>query len=157
VKVGPLWALATVGLLVAPLLAAMIDDLQASENAWSVKLTTIGRLSGQPRTVTIWFVHEGGRVYVQAGKDGHTDWYRNLLKNPDVGLDFGKLVLRGRAQPSGADEEERIHALFRQKYLTARISGWFGGRFGSGKAVVIDSLESAPRQAVPSAGERSGG
>lgn len=49
-------------------LATMADDLRSIGNQSTVKLTTIGRRSGQPLTVTIWFVPEGYWIYVQAGK-----------------------------------------------------------------------------------------
>ena len=139
--------LVAVGLLAAPLLALDATDLQAVANQWSVKLTTSGRSSGQPRTVTIWFVHDGGRIYLQAGKEGRTDWYRNLRKHPEVTLDFGTLAVRGRASAvDDAKEVDRVHGLFRTKYLTARVSGWLGGGFGNGKAVRVDSLQdSGPR------------
>ena len=59
----------------APTVAADVPDRDAS----TLELTTSGRKSGQPRTATIWFVYDD-RLYVQSGKEGKTDWYRNLLK-----------------------------------------------------------------------------
>ena len=152
-------SLLAIGLWAAPPLALNATDLQAFANQWSVKLTTIGRSSGQPRTVTVWFVYDGGHVYLQAGKEGHTDWYRNLRKHPEVTLDFGALTARGSAQTVDDPREvDRVHGLFRQKYLTARISGWLGGSFGSGKVVLVEALEDAgprrsatPPDAVPAA------
>ena len=60
-----------------------------SRDEATVELTTTGRSSGQARTVTIWFVRDGDRLYVQSGKEGTTDWYRNLLKTPTVTLQIG--------------------------------------------------------------------
>ena len=136
----------------ALLWAFNVSDLQAVGNQWSVKLTTIGRSSGQPRTVTIWFVYDDGRIYLQAGKEGRTDWYRNLRKHPEVTLDFGRLAARGRARTVDDPKEvDRVHGLFRQKYLTARVSGWLGGSFGSGKVVLVDSWQDAGPQRTPPA------
>jgi deazaflavin-dependent oxidoreductase (nitroreductase family) len=129
-------------LLVVPTTLIAADDLQRIADQSTVELTTIGRKSGQARTVTIWFVHDQGRLYVQAGKDGKTDWYRNLLAKPEVTLRFEGLTVRGTAKPiDDPAETERIHGLFSGKYLSARVMGWFGGGFGHGKVVRIEPLE----------------
>jgi deazaflavin-dependent oxidoreductase (nitroreductase family) len=118
------------------------EELSKIENQWSVRLTTIGRKSGHPRTVTIWFVYEEGRIYLQAGKEGKTNWYQNLTANPQVTLDFDGLLLRGTAKRvTVPGEVERIHKLFLDKYFTARLSSWVGGGFGQGEVVRIDSIE----------------
>jgi deazaflavin-dependent oxidoreductase (nitroreductase family) len=125
--------------------ASYAVDLDAIEDESEVELTTIGRSSGKPRTVTIWFVRDQDSLYVQAGKKGETNWYRNLLAQPDVRLKIGSSHLSGRAVPiEDEGETQRIHELFRSKYLTARIMGWFGGGFGSGRVVRIESLQTAP-------------
>lgn len=113
-------------------------DAPVPRDVSTLELTTIGRKSGQPRTVTIWFVY-GDRLYVQSGHDGKTDWYQNLLKTPAVSLKIGERELRGRAIPiDDPVESARVHELFRQKYLRARIMSWFGGGSGSGRVVAID-------------------
>lgn len=122
--------------------AGTADDLRAVADQSTVELTTVGRRSGQPRTVTIWFVVDASRLYVQAGSGGSADWYRNLAANPALSLRIGSLALRGRARPiDDAGETARVHALFEQKYLRARVFGWFGGQTGHGKVVVIEQLK----------------
>lgn len=127
--------------LASLLLAAAVAsgaDLRSIAGKRSVELTTTGRQSGKPRRVTIWFVYDEGRIYIQSGKDGRTQWYRNLLKTPEVTLDFGGLVVRGRAAPvEDPGEVDRVHGLFRSKYVLSRIVGWFGGKFGRGKVVLV--------------------
>jgi deazaflavin-dependent oxidoreductase (nitroreductase family) len=127
----------------APVLRAIGDDaLRAVEDESTVKLTTIGRVSGKPHTVTIWFVREGDHLFVQSGKDGHTNWYQNALVHPEIALHIGALKLRGRATPV-TDPEETAHAhrLFELKYLRARITAWLGGSVGHGKVMVVEQLE----------------
>lgn len=126
----------------ATLAAVTPDALRAVEGESTVELTTTGRKSGQARTVTIWFVRDGDHLYVQSGQEGKTDWYRNVLGNPVVTLRIGALRMKGRARPvEDTQESDRVHALFEQKYVSARVMGWFGGGFGHGKVVRIDSLE----------------
>lgn len=129
---------ATLAVLVGVVGVAWSADDAAWRDASTVELTTIGRKSGQPRTVTIWFVY-GDRLYVQSGKDGKTDWYQNLLKTPAVTVKVGEREMQGQAKPvEDPAEAARVHELFKQKYLSARVMSWFGGGFGTGKAVAIE-------------------
>lgn len=119
-----------------------VGQLRMYQEASTVELTTTGRKSGEPRTVTIWFVvDQQGRLYVQSGSGGKADWYLNLLKTPAVGARIAELVMGGVARPiDDLTEVARVHELFRQKYLRARLTGWFGGEVGHGKVVQIDEL-----------------
>jgi len=46
-----------------------------------IDITTIGRQSGQPRRLEMWFHNVGGRLYI-TGLPGTRDWYANLVANP---------------------------------------------------------------------------
>ena len=103
-----------------------------------MNLETTGRKSGARRVATIWFVHERGVVYVQSGREGKTDWYRNLAKNPRATLEFDGFRTRGcAARVDDAAETKRIHDLFRAKYWMAWIGGWIGRGFGTGRVVRV--------------------
>ena len=119
--------------------AAFAADLAKIQDQSTVTLVTKGRKSGLERRVTIWFVREGESIYVQSGKEGKTDWYRNLRGNPDVKLEFEGLTVGGSAHAvDDAKETERVHQLFREKYLRARVMGWFGSEVGRGKVVKVE-------------------
>jgi deazaflavin-dependent oxidoreductase (nitroreductase family) len=47
----------------------------------TVDITTIGRRSGVPRRIEIWFYRAAGRCYL-SGSPGKRDWYANLEANP---------------------------------------------------------------------------
>ena len=47
----------------------------------TIDITTMGRQSGQPRRIEIWFRQINGRIYI-TGTPGTRDWYANLLANP---------------------------------------------------------------------------
>ena len=55
-------------------------------------LTTTGRKSGRARHTPLEYIYdkENDRYRVAAGWGGHTDWYRNLLKNPHVKVQVGQ-------------------------------------------------------------------
>lgn len=94
-----------------------------------VNLTTRGRKSGQPRTVKIWFVVAGPTsIYVQHTNPKAADWYRNLVRDPAVHLDFGSGQIAARAiLVTDPKEIERILAMVRRKYLAAwlfKLLGW---------------------------------
>ena len=118
--------------------ASSIND-PAVRDASTLELTTTGRKSGKPRTVTIWFVVDD-RLYVQSGKEGKTDWYQNVVANPAVTVKIGDNEFRGQARTiTDGAETARVHELFKQKYFSARVMSWFSaGGFGSGKVVAID-------------------
>jgi deazaflavin-dependent oxidoreductase (nitroreductase family) len=121
-------------------------QLRTYQDASTLDLTTIGRKSGEPRTVTIWFVvDDGGRLYVQSGKGGKTDWYQNLLHTPAVTMRMGELAMSGVATPvEDQTEIARVHELFRQKYLRARLSEWIGSDVGRGTVVQLGELTQLP-------------
>lgn len=87
----------------------------------TVRLTTRGRRSGEPRTVKIWFVADGPRrILVQHVTSAPANWYRNLLKNSDVIVDFGDGPIGARATAiSDAQRVQQVLAGVRRKYWSA--------------------------------------
>lgn len=93
-----------------------------------VRLTTRGRRSGQPRVVKIWFVAGGPRlVRVQHVASTPAQWYRNLLADPEVTIDFGDGPIAARARPiTEASEVRNVLAAVRRRYWTAPLIQWLG-------------------------------
>jgi deazaflavin-dependent oxidoreductase (nitroreductase family) len=60
-------------------------------------LTTTGRKSGLPRTTPLNFITMNGAYVVAAGWGTHSDWYRNLLADPEVVVQVGKRRFAARA------------------------------------------------------------
>ncbi len=113
----------------------------------TLEITTRGRKSGKPRTKPIWFVYDQGALYIQSGREGKTDWYRNLQKDPQMQLKIGQLVLTGKAQfVTDAPETGRVHDLFRSKYSLARVAGFVGSSIGHGKVILVEQLTEATPQ-----------
>ena len=114
-------------------------ELEKVADQSTAELTTIGRKSGNPHTTPIWFVYDQGRLYLQAGKGGKTDWYLNLKKNPQMTLKIDMLTFSGTAKfITDPKETERIHSLFASKYLRARLAGMVGSSIGHGKVVEVE-------------------
>lgn len=53
----------------------------ALEHGRVIDITTLGRASGVPRRIEIWFHNIDGHIYV-TGTPGRRDWYANLHANP---------------------------------------------------------------------------
>ena len=81
-------------------------------------LTTTGRRSGRRHTIEIWFAVDRGVVYLMAGGRDRSDWVRNLVANPAVGLRIGthEWDARARTVEPGTDEDTRVRPLLRDKY-----------------------------------------
>ena len=52
-------------------------------------LTTIGRITGQPREVEIWFVESKGKLYILAEQFHNAQWVKNIERNPQVRVRLG--------------------------------------------------------------------
>ena len=94
----------------------------------TVRLTTRGRKSGQPRTVIIWFVPDGPRsLRVQHVAGTPAQWYRNVLAHPEVTLDFGDGPTTARARPlTDPTQVQQVLAAIRRRYWTAPLIQWLG-------------------------------
>lgn len=83
----------------------------------TLRLTTTGRRSGQPRSVILGYVEDGPNLVTLAMNgwaDGEPAWWLNLLAHPDAEavLATGGMRVTGRAA-EGA-ERERLWARWRQ-------------------------------------------
>jgi deazaflavin-dependent oxidoreductase (nitroreductase family) len=95
----------------------------------TMRLTTHGRRSGHLRTVTVWFVDSGPRsVLVQHAAGTPAQWYRNLLADPAVQVDFGDGPLPARAVAiEDLARVREVLRLVRHKYWSAwliQLLGW---------------------------------
>jgi deazaflavin-dependent oxidoreductase (nitroreductase family) len=77
-----------------------------------LKITTIGRKSGERRTTMLTAAHEmGDSVVIVAsygGDDRHPAWYLNLVANPDVDVEMRDRRRSMRARVTTGDERDRI-------------------------------------------------
>src|ERR1700710_1899505 len=86
-----------------------------------LELTTIGRKSGQPRSVMLTApLIEGDTIVVVAsrgGDDTHPAWFLNLRDNPDVQVALvGQPQLPMRAHVATADERARMWPIITAKH-----------------------------------------
>jgi deazaflavin-dependent oxidoreductase (nitroreductase family) len=80
-------------------------------------LTTIGRVSGRPRRIEIWFAIEDRTLYMLSGGRDRSDWVRNLQKTPEVSVEIGTGMFGGQARVvENESEDQRARRLVHDKY-----------------------------------------
>ena len=87
-------------------------------------LTTVGRKTGKPHTIEIWFARENGKLYILSGGGESADWVRNLRKTPAVRVRIGSRSVAAKARALTASEEGGLaRRLLDEKYM-----GWSEGK-----------------------------
>ncbi|MGH3431741.1 MAG: nitroreductase family deazaflavin-dependent oxidoreductase [Thermocrispum sp.] len=74
-------------------------------------LATTGRKSGKEyKSPLIYQQHEGGYVIVasKGGADDHPAWYKNLVAEPEVGVQVGPDTFTARARTAGGRERSEL-------------------------------------------------
>lgn len=80
-------------------------------------LTTIGRVTGQPHRIEIWFAIDRDTLYMLAGGGDRSDWVKNLRRDPSVTVEIGTSNFQGRARVVvDSAEGERARAFVHDKY-----------------------------------------
>jgi len=110
-------------------------------------LETIGRVSGQPRVVELWFAAgpEGDRIYFLSGGRDAAAWVRNVAANPRVRVEVDGRWFGGVARWIEGEVDEPAA----RRLLAAKYQDWREGRRLSAWAreslpVVVD-LEASGR------------
>lgn len=104
------------------------ERLRALDGRRSCRLTTRGRRSGRPHSVTVWFAVLDDSTLGLSTLKLDRDWPKNLRANGEAVIRIGDLELRGEARFVENDEaaRARIERSLRRKYLVSRILGWLG-------------------------------
>jgi deazaflavin-dependent oxidoreductase (nitroreductase family) len=74
-------------------------------------LTTIGRKSGQPRTLPLLFIEEGDHIIIVASRGGLPSeplWYKNLVANPECDVQIKRRKFKAKARTASPDERETL-------------------------------------------------
>ncbi|HYC55393.1 MAG TPA: nitroreductase family deazaflavin-dependent oxidoreductase [Candidatus Binatia bacterium] len=73
-------------------------------------MTTIGRKSGQPRTVPLLYLRDGERIIIVGSQGGMSKdplWVANVAANPNVEVEIGSVRRKMRARRGSAEEKAR--------------------------------------------------
>lgn len=86
----------------------------------TIDLTTIGRRSGDPRRIEIWWFQVNGR-FVITGTPGRRDWLANVRSSPEVTVHVGGQDLPGRAF-------EITDPVFRRTVFSQEETRWYASQ-----------------------------
>jgi len=103
-----------------------------------VVLVTHGRKTGRPHEATVWYAYENGGFWLRT--DHSSDWYLNLVRDPQCRIRVGKTELAAVKEPIDDEAAALRHVvdLFRAKYGVEWVSDWYVER---GRAPVRLRLE----------------
>jgi deazaflavin-dependent oxidoreductase (nitroreductase family) len=95
-----------------------MDTLAPAQiNASVCFLETIGRVSGRPHEIEIWFAADGETIWMLSGGGDRSDWVRNLMRTPAVRIRIGDTWLTGQAVVvTDPDRERRAREQVAAKY-----------------------------------------
>ena len=83
----------------------------------TLRLTTTGRRSGQPRTVLLGYVEDGPNLVTLAMNgwgEGEPAWWLNLLADPEAEAEVKDGTRRVRGRAAVGEERERLWARWRE-------------------------------------------
>lgn len=120
-----------------PMDASLAQRLQKISKHQLLTLTHLGRKTGNPYKVTIWFMTEGDRLYL-ASADTRRSWTRNVAVKPNVKLEIGGESFEGTVEPiTYPADREHVMRLVQSKYWYA-LPFILAGRFLQAIGVVKD-------------------
>ena len=85
-----------------------------------IKVTVTGRKSGRAISIPVWFVFEDGELNLLPVQGSDTQWYKNVLKNPTVGIDA-----------RGAESEVKVAHVTNAKQVSSVVEK-FRAKYGAG-------------------------
>ena len=96
-----------------------LDPALAGEEYCYVR--TIGRVTGRPHEIEIWFALQGSTLYILAGGRDGSDWVKNGKRQPRVHVRIAGRSFEGAFRVvADADEDALARRLLLEKYSRAR-------------------------------------
>jgi deazaflavin-dependent oxidoreductase (nitroreductase family) len=73
-----------------------------------IDLTTLGRVTGRPHVIEIWFTYRESTIYLLSGGGDRSDWVRNLIHTPEVRVRAGDHLYAGLGRVVSDPKEVRL-------------------------------------------------
>ena len=105
-------------------------------------VTTIGRVTGKPHQIEIWFGLKENTVYLLSGNKDKSDWVKNMLKNPSVTVKIARKTFEATARiVTDKDEEMMVRNMLADKYHERKANGSLGSWARTALPVAIDLIQ----------------
>ncbi len=102
-------------------------------------VTTIGRTSGEPREIEIWFGVHKSSIYLISGAGEKSNWVKNMRANPNVNVRIRERTFKGLVHfMSAEDEEGMVRTMMAKKYQGWRAGHTFSDWARAGLVVGIE-------------------
>jgi deazaflavin-dependent oxidoreductase (nitroreductase family) len=91
-----------------------------------IKISVIGRKSGQTISIPVWFVLEGDKLYLLPVQASDTQWYKNVLQNPSIRIDARGVEGEFIAVPvTSTKAVKSVVEKFREKYGAKDVKKYY--------------------------------
>ncbi|MGB9073920.1 MAG: nitroreductase/quinone reductase family protein [Terriglobales bacterium] len=91
-----------------------------------IKLSVVGRKSGKTISIPVWFVLEGEKLLLLPVRGSDTQWYRNVLKNPQIRIDARGVGAEFRATLiTDAKTVKSVIEKFREKHGAGDVKKYY--------------------------------
>jgi hypothetical protein len=106
---------------------AVKEFVETLEGKSELEITVKGRRPKKAHSITVWFIHEKNEIYLLPLKGSETEWYKNVLKDPDITLTVDGSTIQAEAKPiTETDRVQQIVKLFAAKYGgMSEINRWY--------------------------------
>lgn len=119
--------------------------------ALELHATTIGRRSGRPREVVLWFAARGDTLYVLSGGREDAHWVRNMQADPRLVVRVGDRWFEAIARSiEGTDEDPVAREAIAAKYGTTGLGKWLRESL----PIALDLVGERDRTFVPDSPQR---
>ncbi len=100
-------------------------------------LETIGRRTGLPRTIEIWFVERGGSYFVVSEGRAASAWVRNIADNRSVSFSVGTGEERERVLPKQPAVARAVDSTLEPE-LAGAVSILMNAKYGWSNGLIVE-------------------
>jgi deazaflavin-dependent oxidoreductase (nitroreductase family) len=99
--------------------------IAALQDSSQIDITVTGRNTGRQITLPVWFVTEGGQLYLVPVRGSDSDWYKNVVATPRMQLTSDGESISATATPISTDRVRAMVDKFRQKYGADQVAAYY--------------------------------
>jgi len=103
-----------------------------------IKISVIGSKLGRTISIPVWFVLEGQKLYLLPVQGAETQWYKNVLQNPNIRIDARGVGTEFRAvRLTDTKVVKSVVEKFREKYGVSDVKKYYS-KFDVAVVVELD-------------------
>jgi len=106
----------------------MVDPefLKNLSSTIELEITVTGRKSGRRISTPVWFVHEGGKLYLVPVQGSDSNWYKNVVATPAMEIAAKGRKVTVTAKPiSNPSKVNEVVEKLRSKYGAEEVEKYY--------------------------------